>query len=744
MRGACFARWSLVGKLRIGTADMNRRLFLRVAGVSGVAGGVSFSASQPSIMVPEACHPAVKSAAAILAKKLGIPESNIRPAKNPEVPGTGEIALAVAPAAPAHARMLGGKAPAIKHDGFAVARQGDGTLIYGNRPRSLLYAAGDYGFWKDKTTGAALREPAFPIRTSGYDASHGVAEQVAELGTNAVIRQTNAPVSLKESFPEIHELLPSDVQARLEREKASRTEQNERFARECADADIDYYAFLYGNDFARWSAPLYAAVVKAYPSVEGKRGPSSFEKASLCPSDPMTWKIVGAYLKEFIEQSRPHGLYATFWDAYGINCQCERCVKSGLNKFPNQLYQCVKQYHETAAALGKKLVVRTWSSGVPHWLRDEYVHAPGYDHFGGSGRELWGRVIKELPAGITIQTKVYHSDCQPDARFSPLLGRAAPHTEIAEYQIAGQTTGRFYFPASTVDHTAWTMKKSRELVGANGGVNVFPGGTMQSDYSLLDDIANSINVYAWRRLSWDVNADVDKIWMEWATPIYGTEAAPHIIKALKLSEEAVNRTFSALGMGSSTNSDFAPTIARRETLLMYTNRHYLPEYAKNLELTKENIQRVVEEKAQCLKNIEAMFRELELARPFLGKEQAAELETRFDWLREFAIVSRHLDESLWRFRYLRHLAAVLTTDPGQMKYLAEAYDAVRQSAAADSRLFRYDAGLKFSCYRTTLGNLGRRPELGDPLPLMKELYGKSREYVEAIAGPDILPSEWRR
>ena len=58
----------------------------------------------------------------------------------------------------------------------------------------------------------------------------------------------------------------------------------------------------------------------------------------------------------------------------------------------------------------------------------------------------------------------------------------------------------------------------------------FPGGTMQSDYSVFDDILNSINLYAWRELSWNVNADPAKIWKDWATPIYGAQAAPHISK----------------------------------------------------------------------------------------------------------------------------------------------------------------------------------------------------------------------
>ena len=142
-------------------------------------------------------------------------------------------------------------------------------------------------------------------------------------------------------------------------------------------------------------------------------------------------------VKQFMEQSHADGLYATFWDTYGINCQCDRCVKSGMNKFPNQLQRCVKEYNDVVAGMGKKLIVRTWSSGVPHWLGEEFVHAPGYGGVGGEGVDLWGKVFKDTPPEILIQTKVYHADCQPDARFSTLLGKAKPHTEIAEYQIAG-------------------------------------------------------------------------------------------------------------------------------------------------------------------------------------------------------------------------------------------------------------------------------------------------------------------
>jgi len=310
------------------------------------------------------------------------------------------------------------------------------------------------------------REPAFAIRTGQYDANRTVADYVAELGVNVLIdKPSNAVVTLKTTLPEVYNQLSAGDRERLDKGRAARSEQSHAFAKECADADVPLYAFLFGNDPELWSRALYAAVLKAYPSAKGTPEPHSWEKAFLCPSDPLTWKSVRAYIQDFMEQSGAEGLYATFWDRYGINCQDERCRRNGLDRFPNQLYECVRQYREALQPMGKKLVARTWSSGAPHWLWDEYVHAPGYGGSGGEGIDLWGRVFRDLPADILIQTKVYYSDCQPDARFSPLLGQAKPHTEIAEYQIAGQTVGRFYFPASSVDYNAWTMSKAHELVG---------------------------------------------------------------------------------------------------------------------------------------------------------------------------------------------------------------------------------------------------------------------------------------
>jgi hypothetical protein len=705
--------------------------------VAGFAGGSPVR----EILVPTNCHPALVSAAELLARDFSLPQSAVYLTLLPRQLRAGELLLTTNLPSAEQAALMGLTGRMLPADGYGIIFTNGAAWIFGQRPRSLLFAAGDVNLWKDRTQGAFVRHPAFAFRSASLHGPVSVAEYVAMLGVNVIIGRDDAPVSLRYTLPDVYAKLSRADQAALDTQSAAAEEKHRRLAEQCHAADVEYYPLLYGNDFRRWSPALYAAAIKAYPSARGTDAANSWEKGSLCPSDPQTWKLFRAYVREFIQRSHADGLYATFWDHYGIYCQCDRCVKDGLNRFPDELCLCVKNYQEMASELGCKLVVRTWSSGVPHWLGDQWVNAPGNGGPSGDPMQLWGQVISRLPSDIAIQTKVYEADCQPDPPFSELLGHAAPHQEIAEYQITGQTTGRFYLPASTVDYTAWTMKRSYELVGPSGGVSLFPGGTKNPRYNLFGDIVNGINTYAWRELSWNPAANVEDLWLDWARPIYGDQAAPAVIRALRLSEFVVNRLFSALGLGNDTNSGFPGTIPRRETLLKYTNRYFRPEGQAALEPTLENVDRVIAEKEDCLREIVAMQQDIDEAAPYLKPAQLAELRTRLDWLREFALVERYLDESLWRSRYLRHESDMLTTDASQMQYLAAAYDQIHKHYQL---MFRFNPNQRFSCYYVPLGQLPARPSLGSPLPLMDQLYQGSLAFVEQALGPDSVPSQWLR
>ncbi len=725
-------------------SSTTRRDFLLLAGMTTASASLikpsalfaAVGATKPtSILVPETGHAAIQSAAKILAKKLKLDESAITTYSGAPKATPGAIVLALA---------TDGKLPIIdkpKQDGYTVTYTG-GTVVYGARPRSLLFAAGEPDHWVTAKPAPYRRNPEFALRNATWHPDYPVAEQAAIFGANFFIANIPASPALQ-ALPDVHSALTTAQKKELIASAEEHKAHNAATVKEFHDADVEVYALLpYGNNFATWSPALYAAVLKAYPSAKGTPMPNSHESAALCPSDPLTWTVLEAYVKEWAEQCGADGISATFWDNYSAFCQDARCKASGLDKFPNEVHEFLSRYHALLKPIGQKLHMRTWSSGCPHWLGTNYVHAPGYGQFGLSHPELWGRVIKETPAGLIMQTKIYHSDCEPNSRLTTLLGKCKPHIEMVEYQQVGQFIGRQYFPASTVNYTATSMKWALQQVGANGGVQMHAGGTNQpGSFDILSDILNSNCIYAWRELTWNINVNLDTVWHEWAASIYSAEAAPAMVKFLKASEDACTWCWSPLGHGSSTNADFAGNIARREVLLRYTNRYYLPEYAAHLEPTLENVTKMEKQKADCLRKIDEMAAALEAAKPHLTEAQAAEVTTRFDWFKHFAICNTTLDVSLWRFRYIRGLAAKLTTDPKQIKELAAAYDLIEAEAP---KLFRYDKAAKFSMYRVPLGQVGRGPNLGNPRSLMHDIYSQSLAFVMESVGVDYLPTEWLR
>lgn len=559
-------------------------------------------------------------------------------------------------------------------DGYEVRRAPDGTLVVaGARPRALLYAAYEPQRWLGAGDAPVRRVPHFRQRLLNFTGKgHSVADWVAATGANSVHLARNAAGRL--------------VQA-------------------CRDADVDVYAFLYGCDASKWNRGRFAAFIAAHPEAKGVDPGRSWEKGVLCPSSPATWAFFAQTITELAESGDFDGVVVTFWDDYGLNCCCEKCRTGGLNSFGARNAVLVNCFEQALKAIGKRLVVRTWASGAPHFLGDEWVHAPGY-----AGREdalaTWARAFEASDRATVFVTKVYNADCQPDPPFSNLLGAAAAagRTELAEWQITGQTVGLNYLPYSNVGHTARTMKRAAALVGRDNGVCLYAGGYKRGDYEALDDDVNSINIHAWRQLAWDPDDDVAAIWREWAEPRYGTDA-PAAVAALQACERAAVVAFSPLGLGAPTESKAAKTVQRREDLFRYTNRQYLPEGRAALMPTEANIQAVVDEKNAAIAALEA-------ARPAAAEGPAAELARRMDLLIAHLKTYRAVDGAMWRFRRLRFLKDMGVSDARLMREIEADFDFLRHNPYPLSE------------------------ELGSPAPLMRDIHSNALVCVERILGPD--------
>ena len=566
------------------------------------------------------------------------------------------------------AMHIGQESAAFVHDGYTAENKDGKIEIFANRPRSLLYAAGETCRWAKLRPGEKIkREAAFKSRLLNYTGKkHSLAEWIAATGANMVHLSRNAAG---------------------------------RMVGECKAADVECYAFLYGCDPAKWNRGKFDRYIAEHPEAKGEDPGRSWEKGVMCPSEKATWDYFAETISTLATSGDFDGVVVTFWDDYGLNCHCKKCRRNGLaNSFDKRSSAIVKCFEGALKPLGKKLIVRTWASGAPHFLLDEWVHAPGYASK-DNALATWGGTLSKAGKETIIMTKVYNADCQPNPPFSHLLGEASRRgkTEFAEWQITGQTLGLNYLPYCVVGHTQWTMKKARELVGSEGGVCLYAGGYKRGDYEMMDDKVNSINLWAWRQLAWNPDDDLEDIWNEWAQPRYGAEA-PKAIAAIKACEKATAAGFSPLGLGASTESKWANSIERREDLLRYTNRQYLDEGRAALEPTEENIARVMKEKDDAIKSIDIKIEDKEL------KEKLALLKNHLE-------VARAVDGAMWKYRRIRYLKDMATGDRKLLEGIERDYKAMKEA------------------------NYQLAEELGSPANLMNDIRSKAREATERMIGP---------
>ncbi len=607
-------------------------------------------------------HPAAQAAAEILRAKI---------------PASVQVRLVV--------RGSPSRADEAASDGYVVTREGDALVVRASRPRALLFAAGEPTRWLGTDGAPFVRRARFTTRLLNVGNTvvrtrADAAAWLAATGCNTVHLNRNAPPSLAALWKEL---------------------------------DVAVYGFLYGCDPMKWGAAACEAYLAAHPSARGTDPGRSWEKGVMCPSDPATRAFFEAKLAAVASVADLDGVVVTLWDDYGVHCVCARCRANGLaGNFPAQVAAVVSWFDAAASANGKKLVVRTWASGAPHFLREEWVHAPGYAN-AAEAFATWSPAFAAARASTVFQTKVYNADCQPDPPFSLLLGRAAPHPEIAEWQITGQTLGLQFFPAPVVAHTARTMKRAAGLV-KDFGVCLYAGGYRRADYDALADDVNSLNYHVWRQFSWNPDDDLDAVCREWAEPRYGA-AAPEAVAAIRLCERAVVASFSPLGLGAPTESRFARTVARREDLLRYTNRQHLPEGRAAFAPTTANVARVVAEKDAALADVAAAEKRIDAAQARADAASVAarlrDFRARLAGLRAHLHCTRALDGALWRLRRLRALELEARTDAALLRAIDEDFAAIR----------RWGGDVP--------------PELGSPVPLMRDIRTNAVRCVERFLGP---------
>ena len=145
----------------------------------------------------------------------------------------------------------------LKHDGYVVERSDDGLVVKAATERAFLYANYESNRWMNAKSYPFVRDPHFAFRALDVGRSpEPLRDWIAATGANAVYLKRGRP--------------------------------DAKLLRECAELGVPVCGFLYGCDAAKWNHGKYDAFIAEYPSAKGVTPPKSWEKGTLCPSDPAT------------------------------------------------------------------------------------------------------------------------------------------------------------------------------------------------------------------------------------------------------------------------------------------------------------------------------------------------------------------------------------------------------------------------------------------------------------------------
>ena len=582
-----------------------------------------------------------------------------------------------------------------KHDGWLIDVQPGRITLLGGVPRGALYAADEFidsieigptGFTVSECH--QLEEPTFSRRLIFHHWDPEFATDEPQLMSqhrfNACVL-TGVPSSdgvlLKDSFPEVYRLVQDTHRVRAQNRVLNELERAVKLTDNCDRYGIGYYVYL----AVGLPGHLRDAVYSAHPDVKGTCHPDSYEKAHMCPSNPLSWELWRAIVSEIMGMyPGAQGVYLDIMhDGYGLYCQCERCRATGLDDFPAEIRVAVLETHRALAQRGKKLLYHTWTTNSkPRKGRSQGSDSGLPWHLPGDRPEwVFRQVIEWTPPEIELVKMDTWGDVLPTAPLDPLIGKTGKHPQIVQFQIAGEYRGFNKVPAAMVQYLKDRMVVCDER-GVSGIVAV-TGGWIDPFYIFWKDIINGVNFEALARLAWNVEEDPEEIWRVWAEKTFGEDAAGRVAGALKLSQSVIEKSLAIRGMNFNDHSGYPRSIPRAWEISWDWSNYWYPDSHERFAITPENIAEIIAEKEEALAAVGEMLRLLGEAEPALQEEHYRELRERTEWLQHYVTIQRHLAEIYFRMLYVEEVAGKGEMAVAQMEHIDRACKAV---ASAHTKL----------------------------------------------------------
>lgn len=297
-----------------------------------------------------------------------------------------------------------------------------------------------------------------------------------------------------------------------------------------------------------------------------------------------------------------------------------------------------KEIYNVMHPRGKDVILRTFT-----WIPEDY--------------DWMLDAFREIPEEIIIMSKVNWGDWYQNFPSNPFIGKVAPHRQIVEYDLAGQYHGDLYVPWVCAEFLQQEIRyaRSQNAAGIIGRVD-WSGHAYGS--------ANEFSAVAFAALAKNPEVDLDALWMQWATGKYGPDAAPHIVSALKRTNEIANRLFFTLDFKAFQYSCRLRSLSYMDGSRVMHARfcrdvqgrwkpELIPAAEEQINPTMKTLWKTVQEKKQAIRLIDASIRDIEKAEPHLTETDYGYFSAAFRNERIIAEAWRWIHEAYYRYLFQR-------------------------------------------------------------------------------------------
>lgn len=424
---------------------------------------------------------------------------------------------------------------------------------------------------------------------------------------------TGNPKSYYDAFLEVdHPILNHALRENL---NLNRRDYINHVIREAKEAGVD----IYFENKELWFSDFVLKYKKELMQADG----------TICPSDPFWYEefLPYKYKELFLALPDLAGIVCSIGTGEArlaisntFACGCERCKNlDPVEWYKNMIMAMYQPFHEA----GKKLIIR------------DFIYTK-------AEQERFQKAFMDMPEEIVLSLKNTPHDFYPTFPDNPLMGHVGNHPQITEYDVNGQFFGWGVQPSAMLSDIRRRLQYGKEHQVTGFLARTDWEGVQ--DWTCFDNL-NMVNLYAIAAYAENEEISEEEIYLRWLQGehlISGRLSPGELKTCVSTVKEIMDATWPIVEKTNFVNgclfsNDSCMHLTPEQFTFIGGTHHSLsewdPEKKDALEMSPENIGRIIADKEEAYVQCEKLVNQVEAGNMGLTAEAYEKMREHFEFMR---------------------------------------------------------------------------------------------------------------